>query len=58
MEEYRQMILDDRRKAIEQKKRIEQIKSKKMLFTCTPGAVGNDPRNITVKNNLRTMRFG
>ncbi len=57
MEEYRHMLLDDRKKAIEQRLRIEKIKSRKLLFTCTPGAIGNDPRNIQVKNNLRKMIF-
>ena len=56
-EEYRQMLLDDRRKAIEHKKMIEQVKSKKMLFTTTPG-MNINPRNIQPsKNNLRRMIF-
>lgn len=57
MEEYRQMLLDDKIKAIEHKKRIEQIKSTKLLFTSAPGSVSN-PRNMTAtKNKLRTMNF-
>lgn len=57
-EEYYQMLLDDRRKAIEHKLRIEQIKSKKMLFTAPDGGIGVNPRNIVpTKNNLRSMNF-
>ena len=52
------MLLEDKIKAIEHKKRIEQIKSTKLLFTTTPGATSN-PRNIRAsKNNLRMMNFG
>lgn len=57
MKEYHQMLLEDRLKAIEQKKRIEQIKSTKLLFTSAPGAQSN-PRNVVAsKNNLRSMNF-
>ena len=58
MAEYQQMLADDRKKAFEQKLRIEQIKSKKLLFTCSSGGTGNDPRNIRVSHNLKKMRFG
>ena len=58
IEEYRQMLLEDRIKAIEHKKRIDQIKSTKLLFTTTPGS-GSNPRNIVAsKNSLRKMSFG
>lgn len=58
IEEYRKMVLEDRIKEIQHKKRIEQIKSKKLLFTTTPGASSN-PRNIVVnQNGLRRMKFG
>ncbi len=57
MEEYRRMLLEDKIKQIEHKKRIEQIKSKKLLFTSVPGSASN-PRNIQVsKNSLRSMNF-
>lgn len=57
IEEYYQMLLDDKIKAIEHKKRIEQIKSKKLLFTSVPGAQTN-VRNIQpTRNNLRMMNF-
>jgi hypothetical protein len=57
IEEYYQMLLDDKIKAIEHKKRIEQIKSKKLLFTSVPG-VQTNPRNIQpTRNNLRMMNF-
>lgn len=57
MEEYKQMLLDDQIKAIQQKQRVEQIKSKKMMFTSAPGAQMN-PRNMkATSNNLRSMSF-
>jgi hypothetical protein len=57
IEEYRQMLLDDRIKAIQHKIRVEQIKSKKLLFVSTDGSQTN-PRNIRpTKNNLRSMSF-
>jgi hypothetical protein len=58
MEEYYQMLLDDKKRAIEHKLRIEQIKSKKLLFTAPEGGIGVNPRNIVPsKNNLRSMSF-
>jgi len=54
MDEYRQMLLDDRIKAIEQKKRISQIKSTKLLFTTNAGSQGVIR---STKNNLRSMSF-
>jgi hypothetical protein len=57
IEEYRQMLLEERIKAIQQKQRIDQIKSKKMLFVSSPGYNVN-PRNIQASNNnLRNMSF-
>jgi hypothetical protein len=57
IEEYYQMLLDDKIKAIEHKKRIDQIKSKKLMFTSVPGVQSN-PRNIRPSvNNLRMMNF-
>jgi hypothetical protein len=57
-EEYYQMLLDDRKKAIEQKLRVEQIKSKKLMFTVSTDSTGVNPRNIVpTKNNLRSMNF-
>jgi len=58
MEEYHQMLLDDRKKAIEHKIRIEQIKSKKLMFTAPPGVTAVNPINIIpTKNTLRSMNF-
>ena len=58
IEEYNKMLLDDKIKAIEEKKRIQQIKSTKLMFTVAPGSQSN-PRNIVAsKNNLRMMNFG
>lgn len=56
-DEYYKMILDDKIKAIEHRKMVEQVKSKKLLFTTTPG-MGTNPRNIQpTKNTLRRMNF-
>ncbi len=57
IEEYKQMLLDDKIKTIKHKMMVEQVKSKKMFFTSVPGATSN-PRNIqATKNNLRSMNF-
>lgn len=57
-EEYYQMLLDDKKKAIEHKLRMEQIKSTKLLFTAPDSGIGVNPRNIVpTKNNLRSMNF-
>jgi len=58
MEEYYQMLLDDKRRAVEHKLRIDQIKSKKLLFTAPESGAIVNPRNIVPsKNNLRSMTF-
>jgi len=60
MEEYRQMLIDDKIKEIEHKKRIAQIKPKKMLFTTNVGNnnIVQDQGHIqATKNNLRMMSF-
>ena len=57
IEEYHQMLLEDKIKLIQHKKMIEEVKSKKMLFTSAPGATLN-PRNLQAsRNNLRMMNF-
>jgi hypothetical protein len=57
MEEYRQMLLDDKIKEIQHRQILEQVKSKKIMFTSAPSAVLN-PINIQVsRNNLRSMNF-
>lgn len=59
MEEYKQMLIEDKIKEIEHKKRIAQIKPKKMLFTSNVGNNGHKdegPIHAT-KNNLRRMSF-
>ena len=57
IEEYHQMLLEDKIKQIQHKKMVEEVKSKKMLFTSTPGASSN-PRNLQAsRNNLRMMNF-
>ena len=60
IEEYNQMVYEDRIKRIEERKRISEIKSTKLMFTTTPDnhvSQGN-PRNIQPsRNNLRRMSF-
>jgi DNA polymerase III alpha subunit (gram-positive type) len=57
IEEYRQMLLDNKIAIIKQKQRIEQIKSKKMIFTSFPGSIGNSKNIQASRNNLRFMNF-
>lgn len=57
IEEYHQMLLEDKIKQIQHRKMIEEVKSKKLLFTSAPGASLN-PRNLQAsRNNLRMMNF-
>lgn len=57
IEEYHQMLLEDKIKQIQHIKMIEEVKSKKMMFTSAPGASLN-PRNLQAsRNNLRMMNF-
>ena len=57
IEEYHQMLLEDKIKQIQHRKMIEEVKSKKMMFTSAPGA-GLNPRNLRAsRNNLRMMNF-
>ena len=63
MEEYRQMVYELRLKQEEERKRIAEIKSTKLMFTTNQGYEnannGKNPANIrATKNNLRMMRFG
>ena len=54
IQEYHQMLLEDKIKKIQHRKMIEQVKSKKMIFISDPGST----RNIQVStNNLRMMNF-
>ena len=61
-EEYYQMLIDDKLKQIEERKRISQIKSTKMLFTSNVNGLNINPsltnNNIqSSKNGLRMMNF-
>jgi len=57
IEEYHQMLLEDKIKQIQHRKMIEEVKSKKMMFTSAPGTTSN-PRNLQAsRNNLRMMNF-
>jgi hypothetical protein len=58
MEEYKQMLLEDKLKKIEQQKRISEIKSTKLIFTTNPVAQITGQQNIGAnKNSLRRMNF-
>ena len=59
-EEYFQMLLEDRVKKIEERKRISQIKSTKLMFTSNIEYNNNNNNNNTIKaskNSLRMMSF-
>jgi hypothetical protein len=61
IEEYNQMVYEDRIKRIEERKRIAEIKSTKLMFTTTPYSYAGqvNPRNIQPsRNTLRKMSFG
>jgi hypothetical protein len=60
MQEYRQMLIEDKIKHIQQQKKIAEIKSTKLLFVSNPRNQNNpnNPRNMQAsKNNLRSMNF-
>ena len=58
VEEYNRMLLEDRIKRIQERNRIAQIKSTKLLFESNNTQVnnGNVKPNVS-KNNLRMMNF-
>jgi hypothetical protein len=62
IEEYKQIVLEERIKRIQERNRIAQIKSTKLLFVQSNSSIGNN--NIISnpirpsKNNLRMMKFG
>lgn len=55
MEEYKQMLLEDKIKELQQKKRIAEIKSTKLMFTTNVPDQSNIIR--PTRNNLRSMNF-
>jgi hypothetical protein len=60
IEEYRQMVQEQRKKILEERIRISQIKSTKLMFTTNQGYNVNNNRPTTIqptKNNLRSMNF-
>jgi hypothetical protein len=56
IEEYKQMLLEDKINRIRERKRISQIKSTKMLFTNTGTNIGTNNINVT-RNTLGKMSF-
>ena len=62
MEEYRQMVYEKKVKEAEERKRVAEIKSTKLMFTTNKeyenANNGKNPANIRPsKNNLRMMNF-
>lgn len=57
MNEYRQMLNEDKIKSIQHKERIEQIKSKKMMFVSSPNTINNIKNIQSTKNTLKKMSF-
>jgi hypothetical protein len=59
IEEYNQMVLEERIKRIQERNRISQIKSTKMFFTTHPNMHQNMAPNVikASKNNLRSMKY-
>jgi len=62
IEEYRQMVYEQKVKQAEERKRIAEIKSTKLMFTTNQGYEnannGKNPANIRPsRNNLRSMNF-
>ena len=60
LEEYKQMVLEDRLRRIQERNRIAQIKSTKMMFISNLHSQQhrNHPVIRASKNNLRSMNFG
>jgi hypothetical protein len=63
IEEYKQMVLEQHIKRIQERNRIAQIKSTKLLFVeGNNSSIGNNNINSNTirpsKNNLRMMKFG
>jgi hypothetical protein len=63
IEEYKQMVLEQHIKRIQERNRIAQIKSTKLLFVeGNNSSIGNNNINSNPirpsKNNLRMMKFG
>jgi hypothetical protein len=56
MEEYKQMLIQDKIKQLQQKKRIAEIKSTKLLFT-TNNNTNHNVIHGSRNNNLRNMGF-
>ena len=57
VEEYNRILLEDRIKRIQERNRIAQIKSTKMLFESNNIPVNNTGNISASKNNLRMMKF-
>jgi hypothetical protein len=60
IEEYRQMVFEERVRQIQERNRIAKIKSTKMLYTSNPHMQQNRNQSVikASKNNLRSMNFG
>ena len=60
IEEYKQMVLEERIRQIQERNRIAKIKSTKMMYTSNPHMQQNRNQGVikASKNNLRSMNFG
>ena len=60
IEEYKQMVMEEKIRQFQERIRISKIKSTKMLFTGNPNISHNriQPAIRATKNNLRSMKFG
>ena len=60
IEEYKQMVLEERIRQIQERNRIAKIKSTKMMYTSNPHMQPNRNQGVikASKNNLRSMNFG
>jgi hypothetical protein len=60
IEEYKQMVFEERVRQIQERNRIAQIKSKKMFYTSNPHMQQNSNQYVikATKNDLRSMKFG
>ena len=60
IEEYRQMVFEERVRQVQERNRIAKIKSTKMLYTSNPHMQQNRNQGVikASKNNLRSMNFG
>ena len=60
IEEYKQMVQEQRQKILEERIRISQVKSTKLMFTTNQGCNVDNTRPTNIRpsrNSLRSMNF-